>query len=53
MFRLSKELSDLILENIEECLEGALQPLVFMCNGSVDWNSVFWAALPGGPRTLS
>ncbi|CAI0375558.1 unnamed protein product [Linum tenue] len=47
VYHLSKRLPELISENIEKCLVEAFRPL-----GISDWNSIFWAVHPGGPKIL-
>ncbi|CAH9122304.1 unnamed protein product, partial [Cuscuta epithymum] len=46
-FHLLKDVPGLISKHIEKSLKEAFQPL-----GITDWNSVFWAAHPGGPAIL-
>ncbi|XP_027170253.1 chalcone synthase 2-like [Coffea eugenioides] len=46
-FFLLKDVPELISENIEKILEEAFEPL-----GISDWNSIFWAAHPGGRAIL-
>ncbi|CAI0436761.1 unnamed protein product [Linum tenue] len=46
-FHLLKDVPGLVSKNIEKCLDDAFRPL-----GISDWNSLFWAAHPGGPAIL-
>ncbi|KAI3794204.1 hypothetical protein L1987_36833 [Smallanthus sonchifolius] len=46
-FHLLKDVPGLISKNIENALTQAFSPL-----GITDWNSIFWAAHPGGPAIL-
>ncbi|TVU06563.1 hypothetical protein EJB05_49784 [Eragrostis curvula] len=46
-FHLLKDVPGLIARNIERVLDDAFAPL-----GVSDWNSIFWAAHPGGPAIL-
>lgn len=46
-FHLLKDVPGLISKNIEKSLVEAFGPL-----GISDWNSIFWAAHPGGPAIL-
>nr|QEQ50486.1 CHS [Polygala tenuifolia] len=47
VFHLSKDISDVISKNIETSLVEAFHPL-----GVKDWNSLFWAVHPGGPKIV-
>ncbi|CAL1405437.1 unnamed protein product [Linum trigynum] len=47
VYHLSKSLSDLVAQNIETCLAEA-----FKSHGISNWNSIFWAVHPGGPKIL-
>ncbi|XP_010692195.2 chalcone synthase [Beta vulgaris subsp. vulgaris] len=46
-FHLLKDVPGLISKNIEKALVEAFKPI-----GIDDWNSIFWAAHPGGPAIL-
>ncbi|ERN00546.1 hypothetical protein AMTRI_Chr07g26640 [Amborella trichopoda] len=46
-FTLSKELPMLLTKSVKDCLSHALEPL-----GITDWNSIFYAAHPGGPLVM-
>ncbi|KAJ0091754.1 hypothetical protein Patl1_13596 [Pistacia atlantica] len=46
-FHIGKEVPDLISNHIEKRLIEVFHPL-----GITDWNSIFWAAHPGGPAIL-
>ncbi|CAN0862512.1 Chalcone synthase 5 [Linum grandiflorum] len=48
VYFLSKRLPDLVSKNVEKCLTEAFGALGL----SLNWNSIFWAVHPGGPKIL-
>ncbi|CAN0862502.1 Chalcone synthase 1 [Linum grandiflorum] len=48
VYFLSKRLPDLVSKNVEKCLTEAFGALGL----SLDWNLIFWAVHPGGPKIL-